>query len=79
MTLEAVAYENSQFLRWLIFDPNHPGDSNHAEVDTNNPITIVMDRGQEVKAVFGCGSSLGQLVPSILGMFGLAALTRRRR
>ena len=67
---------------WEIYDPNFPNDVSHATIDSNNPITIVMDSDCRVQAVFGCGSGLGQaLVLLAVGALATGLISRgvRRR
>ncbi len=78
VTLTAMPIGGKGFKQWEIFDPNHPGDANHAAVDTNSVITIAMDTDRQVTAVFKCGSSLGPLLPIMLGVLGLIVWARRR-
>ncbi len=82
VTLTAVPIEGRGFKHWLIDDPNHPGDANHAAMDANNPITLLMDDDRNVTAVFECGSGVGQALPLLAVaavLFGLAARFMRRR
>ncbi len=79
VTLTAQPQGNKQFKRWLLYDPNYPGDPIHAAKDANNPITLVMDRDHEVKAVFKCGASLGPMVVMMgVALLGLVVSRRRR-
>jgi len=78
VTLTATPIEGKGLKHWQIFDPNHPGDANHAAIDANNPITLLMDTDREVTAVFKCGSSIGPLMLVILGVLGLSVWARRR-
>lgn len=78
VTLTATPVEGKSFKRWEIYDPNFPNDANYVVVDSNNPITLLMDRDHEIKAVFGCGSEFGPLLPVMaIGLVGLVALRRR--
>jgi len=67
VTLFAVPVSGKSFVEWEIYDPNHPGDSNYMTLDANNPITLVMDQGREVVAVFKCGSGAGAFLPVLAG------------
>jgi len=79
VTLTAQPNPDRQFVHWLRYDPNHPGDANHAVIDANNPLIIVMDTDQKVTAVFECGDSMGLPMPTMLAALGLFAWVRRRR
>ncbi len=79
VTLEAAPNADKRFDHWEIYDPNHPGDANHAVIDSNASIAIVMMADREVTAVFACGET-GAAMPLACGMLLLgAALTLRRR
>ncbi len=77
VTLTALPGAERSFNRWEIDDPNYPGDANHATVDANTVITIVMDVDREVKAVFNCGSGVPMMLP--LALLGAVGLIRRLR
>jgi hypothetical protein len=82
VTLTAVPNEGKLFNYWQVHDPNHPDDANFAATYTNNPITIVMDRDQQVTVMFKCGNGTASgLPPLVIGMtlIGLASGRRRRR
>ncbi len=78
VALTALPIEGKSFRHWEVYDPNHPGDANYAAVDTNNPITIVMDTDREVTAVFKCGSGVGAALPLLVVGVLLMAMRRRR-
>ena len=78
VTLTATPIEGKGLKHWQVFDPNHPGDANYAAIDANNPITLLMDTDREVTAVFKCGSSVGPLLPMMLGVLGLVVWVKRR-
>ncbi len=79
VTLTAVPDMGKAFSRWEIYDPNFPGDANHAIEDSNLSITIVMMADREVRAVFECGSSSAAfpLVTAVL-LFAMGVGFRRR-
>lgn len=79
VTLTAEPNDGRTFQQWQIFDPNHPGDANFATVETNNPLTLIMDADKEVTAFFGCGTGVGPVLPFVLGLMGLAVWSSRRR
>ncbi|MBN1343643.1 MAG: hypothetical protein JXQ73_13225 [Phycisphaerae bacterium] len=58
LTLTASPIEGKYFRQWLIYDPNYPGDANHAATDTNLAIALIMITDQHVEAAFKCGSGL---------------------
>ncbi|MBN1347590.1 MAG: hypothetical protein JXQ73_33185 [Phycisphaerae bacterium] len=80
VTLSAVPAEGRGFNTWQIFDPNFPGDANHAAADANLSITLLMDQDREVKALFKCGSGLDQALPLLtVASLVCAAVNRRSR
>lgn len=82
VTLTAVPIEGKAFRQWTIFDPNHPGDANHAVVDSNLTLTLLMARDCHVEAAFMCGSGTGAVLPlAILALvvFGVLRLRGMRR
>ncbi len=80
VTLTGVANEGKVLKHWRIFDPNHPGDSNYAVNDSNNPLVLVMDRDHEVTTVFDCASGMGPFLPVIAaGLMGFVVRRRRWR
>lgn len=52
VSLTAVPAAHWHFVRWRVFDPRYPGNSNYAVNDPNNPISVLMDRAREVAAEF---------------------------
>jgi len=78
VTLTASPIEGKGFKHWQIYDPNYPGDANHAVIDANLSTTIVMMANRRVTAVFKCGSSIEPLLPIMLGVLGLFVWVRRR-
>lgn len=79
VTLTAVPIEGKAFNRWLIYDPNYPGDANYAVEDTNISTTVLMLADREIEAQFKCGSSLEMLAPLLVVMLGACALVRRTK
>ncbi|MBN1344112.1 MAG: trypsin-like serine protease [Phycisphaerae bacterium] len=79
VTLTAVPSDGEQFSQWLLYDPNHPGDSNHAVADTNESLTLVMDADREVQAAFKCGSGIGPLLSVALMALSMWRFAPRRR
>ncbi len=74
VTLTAVPIEGKTFGQWEIYDPNYPGDVNHATIDSNMVATIVMDTDLHVNAVWKCGTGAGPLLPVILLLAGIYRL-----
>jgi len=77
VTLTATPIDGKGFKHWKIYDPNHPGDANHAAVDANSSIAIVMDADREVTAVFKCGGA-GQALPLLMIGVALCGFAARR-
>lgn len=78
VTLTASPIEGKVFEGWTIYDPNFPGDANHAAQDTNAVLTLVMADAQHVVATFRCGSDMGPMLPIVL-LAGLTLHVMRRR
>lgn len=79
MTLTASTGVGMHFAHWEVYDSNHPHDVNHAVIDGNNPLTIVMNADREIVAVYACGNDT-ILELMLLGIGGLAiAVAIRRR
>ncbi len=80
VTLTAEPITGKYFGHWEIYDPNYPGDANHALINDSNPLTLAMTSNQDVAAVFRCSSGLP--LATLLSAAGLCALAwayRRRR
>ena len=78
VTLTATPIEGRAFKHWEIFDPNFPGDSNYAVLDSNLSTTIVMMTDREVTALFKCGSGVGPLL-LMAGLFMVAIRLHTKR
>ncbi|MBN1341203.1 MAG: hypothetical protein JXQ73_00910 [Phycisphaerae bacterium] len=79
VTLTAEPVEGREFRHWEIFDPNHAGDANHAVLDSNEALTLVLDTDREVTAVFKCGSGAGQALPLLVIGLSIFGFVMRRR
>lgn len=80
VTLEATPNPDKRFDHWAIYDPNFPGDANHATIDSNQSIAVVMMADREVQAVFKCGETGAALPLAVgLGLVGMVFYLRRRR
>lgn len=80
VTLGAQPTENGLFEAWAICDPNFPGDLNHAVYDSNDSLTLVMDRDREIRTVFRCAQGVyGGMMPLAVGLVGLIGWRRARR
>ncbi len=78
VTLNAAPTGGNRFEAWALCDPNYPGDLNHAVHDSNNPITVVMDRDREIHAIFRCSEGLpGSFTLFGMGLMGLLGWRRR--
>jgi hypothetical protein len=80
--LTAIPVEGKAFTEWTLYDPNFPGDIEHAGIDSNNPIVIIMESDRSADYDFKCGSGVDQVVPLLtlaLGMGGLVVWVSRRR
>jgi probable HAF family extracellular repeat protein len=79
--------ERMEFCYWTVFDPNYPGDANHALLDTNNPLVVTMDADWEISPYLvlhynvpqDCGSGLGMAMLMTLSALGFYAVGRRRQ
>ena len=78
VTLTATPIEGKALNHWKIYDPNFPGDSNYAVLDSNLSTTILMMADREVTAVFKCGSSMEPLLPMIVSVLGMLVCMRRK-
>ncbi|MBN1347548.1 MAG: M6 family metalloprotease domain-containing protein [Phycisphaerae bacterium] len=79
VTLTGEPIDDRIFSHWDVYDPNFPGDANHAIVDSNNPTTILMNADRQVTAVFKCSSAGGESLAAPLLALALLAVGRRRR
>jgi sulfatase modifying factor 1 len=83
VTLMAIPNEGRGFSHWEIYDPNYPGDTNYATLDSNLATTIVMMTDREMTAVFklgeDCGSGAGAMLPMMFSVLGIFVVMRRRR
>ncbi len=79
VTLTAEPNEGRSLKYWMIYDPNFPGDLNHATVDANLVTTIVMNSDMEVEAWFTCGSRGEVLLPTFMLMATALGPVRLRR
>jgi len=78
VALAAIPIEGKYFDSWTIYDPNYPGDPNHATVDPNLTITIVMNADMQVEAMFKCGSGMTEALPLlVIGLAVLGFISRR--
>jgi len=80
VVLHALPNEGKSFKEWIIFDPNYPGDRNHAIIDNNSILTLTMDQSystQTIEAVFKCGSGLPPFIAVALVGLGVAVVIRR--
>ena len=77
VALTAVPEPGKSLNKWLIYDPNYPGDGNYATEDTNTVLYLTMDEDYEVRAKFKCGSGVGQVLPLLVAA-GICALFARR-
>lgn len=79
VTLTAMPFEGEAFNKWVIYDPNFPGDANHAIEDTNAVTTITMMCDRRVEAKFKCGSGVEAMLPLVVIGVALCGVTMRRR
>ncbi len=78
VTLTATPFPNEAFAEWIVFDPNHPGDANHAVRDANTTLQLLMNQNHIVEAKFKCGSSAALLTPLLALCLGITANRRKR-
>jgi hypothetical protein len=80
VVLVAEPVEGKAFRAWKIYDPNYPGDANHAVEDSNSVLYLTMDADYEVEAIFKCGSAgMMPVAGVVLAALGLAVMVRRLR
>ncbi len=79
VTLTAEPIGSKVFGHWELYDPNYAADANFVVIDSNNPITIVMDADRQVAAAFKCGSGTAPLLPMVLAVLWPFFVVRRRR
>jgi hypothetical protein len=79
VSLTAVPVEGKRFIKWVIYDPNHLADANHAAEYSGNPIAVAMDADMVVEAKFGCGSGMEMLLLIVPAAMALAVLRRDAR
>ncbi len=79
IVLVATPISGKAFKEWTIYDPNYPGDVNHAVSDSNAVLCLTMDADYEVDVDFKCGSGLEPLLGVGLLVLTLAAVLRRLR
>ncbi len=80
VTLTAEPNETRSFNKWVVYDPNFPGDANYATEDTNTVISVVLNTDMQVEAHFKCGSGVELALPLLLVTAAwTASLIRRRR
>ncbi|MBN1346874.1 MAG: hypothetical protein JXQ73_29550 [Phycisphaerae bacterium] len=75
MVAEAIA--GKSFSRWVIFDPNHPGDANFGTADSNTVLYLTMDEDKSIEAAFKCGSGLPPFVGMMLLGLCVGVVIRR--
>ncbi|MBN1345805.1 MAG: hypothetical protein JXQ73_24150 [Phycisphaerae bacterium] len=77
VALTAAPNTDRSFNRWLIFDPNYPGDANHAREDTNLALSLTLDGNAEVQAAFKCGSGVEPFLGLAALLMAVGAVARR--
>jgi len=50
--LTATPIDGGSFTHWLVYDPNFPGDANHATTEPNDSVQVFMEADREVTGVF---------------------------
>ncbi len=80
VTLTAAAVSGKSFRDWTVYDPNYPGDANHATVLDTPTIMISMSSNMQVEAAFKCGTGLGGVLPlSVAGVLAMIVVVRMRK
>ncbi len=79
IALTAVPVESKEFRNWEVYDPNYPGDANHASIDTNATLAFVISDDAHVNAVWGCGGGAAMMLPIPLAALALLLLKRTGR
>ncbi|MBN1346008.1 MAG: hypothetical protein JXQ73_25195 [Phycisphaerae bacterium] len=78
--LVAEPIEGKSFNRWVIFDPNYPGDANFAlATDSNTTLYLTMNEDMIVEAAFKCGSGVPPFIATALLALGVGVIVRRFR
>jgi len=78
VVLTAEPLSGKMLKKWVIYDPNHPGDANYTSEDTNTVLYLTMDADWEIEATFKCGSS-SALPPIAMVLLGLTLTLIIRR
>ncbi|MBN1346653.1 MAG: hypothetical protein JXQ73_28440 [Phycisphaerae bacterium] len=77
VVLTAEPIEGKSFNRWVIFDPNYPGDANFGTIDSNLVLYLTMDEDKSVEAAFKCGSGMPPFVAMSLLALAVGVVIRR--
>ena len=77
--LTAEPLSGKSLKHWIIWDPNHPGDSNYVATDTNAVLYLTMDADWVIEGAFKCGGSVPPFVAMTLLALGLGVVIRRLR
>lgn len=77
VVLIAEPIAGKSFNRWVIFDPNYPGDANFGAIDSNTTLYLTMDQDYAVEAGFKCGSGLPPFLAMSLLALALGVVIRR--
>ncbi len=79
VTMTAEPNETRSFHKWVVYDPNFPGDANYATEDSNTVIEITLNADMQVEAHFKCGSGVEVMLPCMLvGLFVCSFVASRR-
>jgi len=78
VVLTAEPLSGKMLKKWVIYDPNHPGDANYTSEDTNTVLYLTLDADWEIEATFKCGSS-SALPPIAMVLLGLTLTLVIRR
>jgi hypothetical protein len=77
VVLVAQPISGKSFKEWLVYDPNYPGDLNHATTDSNSVLRLTMNADWVVEADFKCGSGLEPFVAMVLIALAAGVVVRR--
>ncbi len=73
IVLIAEPLSGKSLKHWIIWDPNHPDDSNYVVTDTNSVLYLTMNADWDIEAAFKCGGGSELVMPLGMVLFALFA------